>query len=553
MTVLFTCKHGHHWIPDSAYTDSPACPMCGAPPFRPDRQAEVAAGRPPKREANSPLILDPLQRFPEQFARYRVIKRIGHGGMAAVYLAVDTQLERQVALKVPSVHSGDSAETRDRFFGEARVAARLQHPNVCPIFDFGVWEGVPYIAMAFIDGILLSDLLAVSGPLPDRAAAVIVRKICMAMDTVHGLGIIHRDLKTSNIMIDSRKEPILLDFGLARVLSNTRRHTISGVLVGTVAYMAPEQLAGHSDAASVASDIYSAGVILYELLTGHLPFDGTLAAVIGQILTQEAPAPSVYCPGLCPKIEAICQRAMAKNAPERYGSMSDFAGALAMWLQDSLSRRPAAPPPGATAARKEGNDNENSDGAVQTVASRAPMPNAPLADLQALKSLAGGEADAETYRLQGSKVATTRSKKISHARAARTRIPDQMLVAAPLLVMFELLCLITVRWIIKSFVGDGIWVVDVILLVCGCAMWLGGKIWLLNLGTARGLSRRAVFLVPLYWTLLAMRDWRRSMIPTCVLILGLLLMMAGISALSNNPAFLSVLPPRTGAKPTASP
>jgi predicted Ser/Thr protein kinase len=278
--------------------------------------------------------------LPEQFGRYRIVRLLGRGGMGSVYLAHDGQLDRSVALKVPHFTPEDGPEILDRFYREARSAATLEHPNVCPIFDVGQIDGHHYVSMAFIEGRPLADLVEADKRLSQRQAAILVRQLAMAMAEAHRRGIIHRDLKPANIMINPRHEPVIMDFGLAR-RSDKRdaRLTKSGAIVGTPAYMPPEQVKGDPAGIGPGCDIYSLGVVLYELLTCHLPFEGPTLVVLGQILTQEPPPPSSYCGDIDTQLEAICLKAMAKKVEDRYASMVEMVNALGRFLR---SGTPAA-------------------------------------------------------------------------------------------------------------------------------------------------------------------------------------------------------------------
>ncbi|MGI9472279.1 MAG: protein kinase domain-containing protein [Rubripirellula sp.] len=274
---------------------------------------------------------------PPNLGRYRIESLLGRGGMGSVYLAHDSQLDRRVALKVPKFEANANSKLVDRFYREARSAANLSHPNLCPVFDVGEFEGTHYIAMALIKGQPLSSYVNADKPLPERSVAGIVRKVALAMQEAHSSGIIHRDLKPANIMIDHRKEPIVMDFGLAcpEDIGDDSRLTQDGALLGSPAYMSPEQLRGHQDAIGPCSDVYSLGVVLYELLSGRLPFGGTgsTVAMIGQILTEPAPALETLRPDLDPRLIKICSKAMAKSVDDRYRSMEDLATDLGRFLQ----------------------------------------------------------------------------------------------------------------------------------------------------------------------------------------------------------------------------
>jgi len=285
--------------------------------------------------------------LPEWFGRYRILRKLGQGGMGSVYLAHDSQLDRQVALKVPRFSAEDSSNLRERFLREARAAATLRHPNICPVYDAGEIGGVHYLTMAYIEGHSLSDFIRPDKPLPQRQVAAVVRKLALALQDAHDRGIIHRDLKPSNVMIDQRHEPVVMDFGLARRMAGEERHlTETGAIVGTPAYMSPEQILGKPETLGPACDLYSLGVILYELLAGRLPFQGSPTAVIGQILTAEPEPPETHRPDLDPRLAEICRKAIAKQPEDRYPSMKDLAAALADYLavtRQEPGRAPARP------------------------------------------------------------------------------------------------------------------------------------------------------------------------------------------------------------------
>ncbi len=265
--------------------------------------------------------------LPMQLGRYRLLSKLGAGGMGTVYLAEDGQLGRRVALKVPHFTDEDGPLVLERFVREARAAAAIDHPNLCPVFDAGQVEGVHYLTMPFIEGTPLSRLLGRPWE-PERALAL-VRILALAVQVMHDRKIIHRDLKPSNVMIRTTGEPVVMDFGLARALADqTRRLTQTGAAVGTPAYMAPEQILGESRALGPATDVYALGVLLYELLAGGLPYTGPSAAIYGQILHAAPEPPSKRRPGLDERLDALCLKALAKEPAQRYRSMVEFAGAM---------------------------------------------------------------------------------------------------------------------------------------------------------------------------------------------------------------------------------
>jgi WD40 repeat protein/regulator of sirC expression with transglutaminase-like and TPR domain/predicted Ser/Thr protein kinase len=287
--------------------------------------------------------------LPSVFGRYRVLTPLGEGGMGAVYLVLDTVLDRRVALKVPHFTAADGPDILERFYREARAAATIQHPNICPVHDVGALDGTHFLTMAYIEGKTLLNVLRESKNLPQRDAAVLVHKLALALQEAHDHGVIHRDLKPANIIINRRGEPVIMDFGLAkRALPGEARLTRDGAMIGTPAYMSPEQINGNIQSMGPACDIYSLGVMLYELLTGQLPFRGSVVEVVGQILSQTPKPLSALRPGIDPRLEAICMRAMAKEVKDRFAAMSDLATALADFLKASA---PVAPPEQSTASR----------------------------------------------------------------------------------------------------------------------------------------------------------------------------------------------------------
>jgi hypothetical protein len=258
--------------------------------------------------------------------------------MGAVFLAHDAQLDRLVALKIPVFGGAERDTLRERFLREARAAARLSHPNLCPVFEVGQVGDLPYLTMAYIDGTSLAEIIR-SGRLPPTPlAARWVHVIARAVQEAHRHGIIHRDLKPSNIIVNQRGEPIVTDFGLVyrAALAGEARLTQSGAMVGTPAYLAPEQAGGSGQPVGPGSDIYSLGVVLYEALTGRLPFKAaTLGELLAQIARDPPPLPSRFRAGLDPALEGVCLKALAKRPEDRFASMTAFATALAPYAGET--------------------------------------------------------------------------------------------------------------------------------------------------------------------------------------------------------------------------
>ena len=251
--------------------------------------------------------------------------------MGEVFLAHDTQLDRRVALKVPTITDDDDGEMAERFIREARSAASLEHPNICPIYDVGSIDGTLFVTMAYIKGQKLSRAIG-NQPIPQRSAVVIVRKVALALDRIHRNGVIHRDVKPDNIMLNQDGEPFVMDFGIARrtIADDVTRLTQTGTLLGTPAYMSPEQIDIDREV-DARTDIYSLGVTLYEMLTGHIPFDGPIPSVIHGIMTKTPRNPSQWNSKIDRVLESICLKMMAKNVNDRIPTMRHVAYVLGDW------------------------------------------------------------------------------------------------------------------------------------------------------------------------------------------------------------------------------
>jgi predicted Ser/Thr protein kinase len=315
----------------------PHPPHARGPSIPPDARTPLPGGPAPDAEL-----------LPAQFGRYRILRNLGEGAMGAVYLAHDSQLDRRVALKAPRFAADDCPEVRQRFFREARAAAAIEHPNICPVYDVGEVNGAPYLAMAYVQGQSLAQLLQGPVAMPPRRAADLVRTLALALQEAHDRGVIHRDLKPSNVLINQRGQPVLVDFGLARRLRpGDVRLTQLGQPVGTPAYMSPEQAVG-AGPVGPGCDVYSLGVILYQLLTGRLPFEGSMAEVLGQIVSRRPDPPSAHRPDLDPRLDSVCLKALSKEVADRYASMRDFAARLADYL--AVGRPAGTPAPRGPAA-----------------------------------------------------------------------------------------------------------------------------------------------------------------------------------------------------------
>lgn len=268
------------------------------------------------------------------FGRYRLLRSLGKGGMGEVFLAEDTELRRLVAIKLPLKRDVSSPESHERFLREARSAAALDHRAICPLYDFGEIADQPFMAMAYVEGVTLASRLKAKPSITIFEAVQLAIQLAKALDYAHRMGVIHRDIKPQNVIIDGAGNPNILDFGLARINQPDEVElTQSGVILGTPAYMSPEQAEGKTRAIGPATDIYSLGVMLYEMIAGVRPFQGTPTEVIGMHLFVEPIKPSRHNKSVDLKLESICMRMLAKDPTERFQSMAEIVKTLEQWSQ----------------------------------------------------------------------------------------------------------------------------------------------------------------------------------------------------------------------------
>jgi serine/threonine-protein kinase len=256
---------------------------------------------------------------------YTIDREIGRGGMAAVFLGRDLALDRRVAIKVMLPDLINVQGVQDRFVIEARTAAHLDHPGIVTVYAVKQRGGLLFIAMKYIEGYTLEAVLRSQGQIDPAAAALIGSRVAEALSFAHGEGVVHRDVKPSNIMIDMRGRPVVTDFGIARVMT-AQSITVAGSMLGTPTHMSPEQCRGLP--ASAASDQYSLGVTMYEMLSGRVPFTGSLFELIDAHREQTPPPLSEFVRGVDPELEHTVMRMLAKNAQERWGSLTDVVQRL---------------------------------------------------------------------------------------------------------------------------------------------------------------------------------------------------------------------------------
>ena len=260
-----------------------------------------------------------MENVPSSIGRYSIVEAIGHGGMGSLYLAWDARLERQIAIKVLKE---DNEDLRERFAREAKSVARLRHPHIVTIFELGEHEGRPYIAMEYIHGRTLAQIIRAREDIPLGRMLELMAALCDGLAFAHKAGIIHRDVKPANIMVDEEGSLKILDFGIAR-LAEAAGMTQAGMMVGTLNYMSPEQVIGQT--ADRRSDIFAVGLVFYEMLAQKEAFPGTVTTgVLGKILHTEPQPLAEVCPGLDEDVIRIVGRAIEKDANRRYQDLAEM-------------------------------------------------------------------------------------------------------------------------------------------------------------------------------------------------------------------------------------
>ena len=262
------------------------------------------------------------------FSHYTIMRKLGSGGMASVYLAEDNELPRQVALKLlPNQFIADKDLT-ERFFREARAAAKLEHPNIILIYEASIYQGQPFIAMQYIEGPTVAELITAKGKIEIEEAVSIICKVLETLEAAHKKGIFHRDIKPTNVMLKDGKYVRVIDFGIAKAATDSNL-TAAGTAFGTPAYMAPEQFSASPDANAALYDVYAVGVTFYYMLCGKLPFEGDNPYAIRDLKIYKRPVnPSTMASNIPPALDEVVMKAMAANPKDRYQSAQQMFDAV---------------------------------------------------------------------------------------------------------------------------------------------------------------------------------------------------------------------------------
>lgn len=306
--------------------------------------------------------------------RYEIAREIGRGASATVYRAHDRTLDRDVAIKIVAPALANDPSFVDRFMREARLAAGLNHPNIVTVHDVGeTADGRPFLTMPLVSGSSLESVMHASAPLPMSEVSRILTELASALDYLHGQGLIHRDVKPSNVLIEESGRVLLADFGVAYA-REAARYTMTGAVLGTPRYMAPEQMLGEEPTA--ATDVYAMGVLAFEMLAGAPPFQGTGTGLMYRIVHEPPPPVSSITPGIPPGVESAIVRALQKDPADRWASPGEFAAAVASPGANvtMVGPRPGGVTPVAAAANPPGGDEPAETPNASSPLAPAPAP-----------------------------------------------------------------------------------------------------------------------------------------------------------------------------------
>ena len=270
----------------------------------------------------------------QTLGQYEIIERIGHGGMATVYKVRQPEMDRYVAIKVIESQFMSDPEILARFHQEVKVISRLEHPHILPVYDFGEYDGMPFLVMRLLEGGTLSSRLH-DAQISLAEVDTIFSQLAEALSYAHEKGVIHRDVKTNNVLLDAKGNAFLTDFGIAKLTEGTQNLTSTGTITGTPSYMSPEQAMGRK--VGPQADIFSLAVVLFEMLTGKVPFTAeTPLAVMLRLVNEPLPSPRSIRQDIHPSIEKVVLKALAKDTTHRYASVQQFLKDWKAALKDTL-------------------------------------------------------------------------------------------------------------------------------------------------------------------------------------------------------------------------
>jgi WD40 repeat protein/tRNA A-37 threonylcarbamoyl transferase component Bud32 len=351
MPSMQSCPHGHQW---STETGSSACPVCGLPPLASLVTVEVfppsSVSGPQARAGNGTPGTHPDSETSADSAPprpagkmvhppgYEILGEIGRGGMGVVYKARQTRLNRVVALKMVLAGGHAGEQELARFRREAEAVAQLQHPGIVQVFEVGEQDGLPFFSLEFVGGGSLASKLR-GNPWSARRSAEVVAELARAVQHAHAAGIVHRDLKPGNVLMTPTGQTKVTDFGLAKKLDAEQDLSRTGAVMGTPSYMAPEQALGQAKGVGPAADVYALGVILYEMLTGRVPFKGATTLDTLELVRRQEPVPPSRLVGKVPRdLDTVCLKCLQKDPGRRYGSAAELADDLGRFLRDEPIR-----------------------------------------------------------------------------------------------------------------------------------------------------------------------------------------------------------------------